>query len=197
MQRLRLREFVIGDSELKVKQRGNFRVSFFVSKSLLAMVTDLPLPTNESASDPEKLKVEEDDEELRDYFDKLMETDGFYDGKRPKGLSYGGVISALPEHLEDVNECIDFVIKEHNEKPEWGMKLQFSEIVRANCSACAGANYYITFKAADLKTFSQKEKEYEARVYKCWDGKKRTGIFRQKAPSKRVFVKPDHKERHW
>ncbi|CAN1131171.1 hypothetical protein LINPERPRIM_LOCUS13655 [Linum perenne] len=77
------------------------------------------------------------------------------------------------------------------------MKLEFSEILWANCSPCSGANYYITFKAADLKSFSKKEKEYEARVYRRWDGTKKTDIFRQKEPSKRVFVKPDSKERLW
>ncbi|CAN1765292.1 hypothetical protein LINPERHAP1_LOCUS9585 [Linum perenne] len=174
------------------------------------MVADLPLATatNESTSDEtpitspddtgeisvsssgsdpkeavESEDSEEEDEELRDYFVKLKQTEGFYDGERPKGRFWGGVSSALPERLSRVDECVDFVIEEHNKKPEWGMELQLSEILRANCSPCAGANYYITFSAVDLST-GEAAKEYETRVYACWDGHKETSLFREKGISK-------------
>ncbi|CAN1765303.1 hypothetical protein LINPERHAP1_LOCUS9590 [Linum perenne] len=149
-----------------------------------------------SGSDPKEAdESEEEDEELRDYFVKLKQTEGFYDGERPKGRFWGGVMSALPHHLSDVEECVDFVIEEHNKKPEWGMELQLSEILRANCSPCAGANYYITFSAVDLST--GEAKEYETRVYACFDGHKETSLFREKGISKQVFVEPVSTQHLW
>ncbi|CAN0917477.1 hypothetical protein LINGRAHAP2_LOCUS30321 [Linum grandiflorum] len=140
----------------------------------------------------EDVEKDEEEEKFRLYVKRMKETDGFdlRDLPLPKTLC-GGVLPVDIDTDEYVRDCVDFVIREHNENTYWGMNLELCEILMANWSICEGTNYYITFRAVDLSSKSKFPKEYEARVWHRWDGRKETGIFREKGSSKQPFKHDD------